>query len=50
MELLFNKNIIKPGNNEEYIKKAVDAIAVLHAKRGCDCKDNILTYLKASLN
>jgi len=32
VELLFNKNIIELGDNEEYIKEAVDAIAILRAK------------------
>jgi len=32
VELLFNKNVIKPGDNKEYIKKAVDAIVILRAK------------------
>jgi len=32
VELLFNKNIIKPGDDEEYIKEAVDAVAILRAK------------------
>ena len=32
VELIFNKNIIKPGDNKEYIKEAVDAIAMLRAK------------------
>jgi len=32
VELLFNKNVIKLGDNKEYIKKAVDAIAILRAK------------------
>ena len=50
MELLFNKNIIKPGDNKEYIKEAIDTIAILCAKQGCDYKDNILVYFKASLN
>ena len=50
VELIFNKNVIKLGDNEEYIKEAVDAIAMLYAKRGCNCKDNVLAYLKASLN
>ena len=50
MELLFNKNIIEPGDDEEYIEKAVNVIVMLHAKQGCNCKDNILVYLKASLN
>ena len=50
VELLFNKNIIKLEDNEEYIKEAIDTIAILHAKQGYNCKDNILAYLKASLN
>ena len=50
MELLFNKNIIKLGDNKEYIKEAVDTITILYTKQGCDYKDNILAYLKASLN
>ena len=50
VELIFNKNIIKLGDNKEYIKEAVDTIAMLHIKRGYNYKDNILTYLKASLN
>ena len=32
VELLFNKNIIKLGDNKEYIKEAADAIAILCAK------------------
>jgi hypothetical protein len=32
VESLFNKNVIKPGDNKEYIKEAVDAIAILRAK------------------
>ena len=47
---MFNKNVIKPGDNKEYIKEAVDAIAMLCIKRGYNYKDNILAYLKASLN
>jgi len=50
VELIFNKNIIKLGDNEEYIKETIDAIAILRLKRGCNCKDNVLAYLKASLN
>ena len=50
VELLFNKNVIKPGDDKKYIKEAVDAIAVLRIKRGYNYKDNILAYLKASLN
>jgi hypothetical protein len=48
--LLFNKNVIKLEDNKKYIKEAVDTIAILHVKQGCDCKDNMLAYLKASLN
>ena len=50
VELMFNKNIIELGDNKEYIKEAVDIVVMLRAKRGCDCKDNMLAYLKASLN
>ena len=50
VELLFNKNIIKLGDDEEYIKEAIDAVVIRHTKQGCNCKDNILAYLKASLN
>jgi len=32
MDLIFNKNIIKLGDNKEYIKKAIDAIAILRVK------------------
>jgi hypothetical protein len=48
--LLFNKNVIKPGDDKEYIKEAIDAIAILRVKQGYDCKDNVPAYLKASLN
>jgi hypothetical protein len=50
VELLFNKNVIKLGDNKEYIKEAVDAIVILYTKQGCNYKDNVLAYLKASLN
>jgi len=50
VELMFNKNIIKPRDNKEYIKETVDVVAILRLKRGCNCKDNILAYFKASLN
>jgi hypothetical protein len=50
VELIFNKNVIKLGDDEEYIKEAVDAVAMLRAKRGYNYKDDILAYLKASLN
>jgi hypothetical protein len=32
VELIFNKNIIKLGDNEEYIKEAVDTIVMLYIK------------------
>jgi len=32
VELIFNKNVIELGDNEEYIKEAVDAIAILRIK------------------
>jgi hypothetical protein len=50
VELIFNKNIIKLGDNKEYIKEAVDTIVILRIKRGYNYKDNVLAYLKASLN
>ena len=50
VELIFNKNVIKLGDDKEYIKEAANTVAILRVKRGCDCKDNMLAYLKASLN
>ena len=50
VELMFNENVIKLGDDEEYIKEAANTIAILRVKRGYDCKDNVLAYLKASLN
>ena len=47
---MFNKDVLKPGDNIEYIKEAVDTVAMLYIKRGCDYKDDILAYLKISLN
>ena len=32
VELMFNKNIIKLGDNKKYIKEATDAVAMLYAK------------------
>ena len=32
MELMFNKNVIKLGDNKEYIKEAVDTIVILYVK------------------
>ena len=50
MELIFNKDILKPGDDIKYIKEAIDAIAILRIKQGCDYKGNVLAYLKMSLN
>ena len=50
MELIFNKDVLKPGDNVEYIKEAIDTIVILYIKRGCNYKDNVLAYLKISLN
>ena len=32
VELIFNKNVIKLGDDKEYIKEAVDTIAILRVK------------------
>ena len=50
MELIFNKDVLKLGDNIEYIKEAINTIAMLRIKRGYNYKGNVLTYLKASLN
>ena len=50
VELIFNKNGIKLGDNKEYIKEAANTIAILRVKRGYNCKNNVLAYLKTSLN
>jgi hypothetical protein len=47
---MFNKNVIKLGDNKEYIKEAIDIVVMLRVKRGYNCKDDVLAYLKASLN
>ena len=47
---MFNKNVLKLGDNIEYIKEAVDTIAMLRIKRGCNYKGNVPAYLKTSLN
>ena len=47
---MFNKDILKPGDDIEYIKEAVDTIAMLYIKQGCDYKGNVLAFLKTSLN
>ena len=50
MELIFNKDVLKPGDNMEYIKEAVDTVAILRIKRGCNYKGDVPAYLKTSLN
>ena len=50
MALIFNKNVIELGDNKEYIKEAADTIVILRIKQGCNYKDDIPAYLKASLN
>jgi hypothetical protein len=50
VELIFNKNVIKLGDNKEYIKEAANTIVILRIKRGYNYKDSVLAYLKASLN
>ena len=50
VELIFNENVIKLEDDKEYIKEAADAVVMLRAKRGYNYKDNVLAYLKASLN
>ena len=47
---MFDKNVIKPGDNIEYIKEAADTVAILCAKQKYNYKDNIPAYLKVSLN
>jgi len=47
---MFNKNVIKLRDNKEYIKEAIDAMVILHAKQEYNCKDDVLAYFKASLN
>jgi len=32
VELIFNKNVIKPGDNKEYIKEAINTVAILRVK------------------
>ena len=32
VELIFNKNVIKLGDNKEYIKEATNTIAILRVK------------------
>ena len=32
VELIFNKDVLKPGDNIEYIKEAIDTIVILYIK------------------
>ena len=50
VQLIFNKNTIKLGDNKKYIKKAINIIAILYTKQEYNSKNNILFYLKVSLN
>ena len=50
VELIFNKDVLKLEDDIEYIKEAIDAIAMLYIKRGYNYKGNIPAYLKTSLN
>ena len=50
VESIFNKDVLKLGDNIEYIKEATNAVAMLRAKQGYDYKGNVLAYLKTSLN
>ena len=47
---MFNKDVLKPGDNIEYIKEAADTIAMLRVKREYDYKGDVPAYLKTSLN
>ena len=47
---MFNKDVLKPGDNVEYIKEAADTIAMLYIKQRCNYKGDMLAYLKMSLN
>ena len=50
VELMFNKNVIKLGDNKEYIKEAANTVVILRVKRGYNYKDDVLAYFKVSLN
>ena len=41
VELIFNKNVIKLGDDKEYIEEAIDTIVILRVKRGYNYK---ITY------
>ena len=50
VQSMFNKNIIKPKNNKEYIEEATNTIAILYTKQGYNYKGDVLAHLKISLN
>ena len=50
VQLIFIKDILKLRHNIEYIKEAVNTIAMLRIKRGCNYKSNMPAYLKIPLN
>ena len=50
VESMFNENVIELGDDVEYIKETIDAVAILCTKQGYDCKDDVLTHFKMSLN
>ena len=47
---MFDKDVLKLGDDIEYIKEAIDTVAILYIKRGYNYKGNVLAYLKTSLN
>jgi len=47
---MFNENVIKLEDNKEYIKEAINIIAILCVKWGYNYKNNMPVYLKVSLN
>ena len=50
VELMFDEDVLELGDDVEYIEEAADAVAMLRAKRGCDCKGDVPAHLKTSLN
>ena len=47
---MFNKDVLKLGDDVEYIKEAIDTVAMLCIKQGYNYKGDVLAYLKTSLN
>ena len=50
VQSIFNENVIKLGDNKEYIEEAANTMVMLCARQKYNYKTNILTYLKTSLN